>query len=127
MGCITSPTVANAGDIFDLFGEDFIKMYEEEIVHKQVVSQLTDDELKKTADELGITTDKLRKVMLLQHAFASAGNDYTLQQILDMKTGEVLKNTKALFEHLKKTLPEDDYKKVEAKFKQAMQNSLKKK
>lgn len=126
-GCTQPTSVAKAADAFELFGEDFIKLYEEEVAKTQVVSQLSDDELSAKAAELGISVDKLRKVLVLQHAFASADNNYTEQQILQMKTGEIIKNTRALFKHLKKTMPASEYKQVDAKFKEMLRAALKNK
>lgn len=117
--CATSTTdsIAEAADIYDLFTDEHIVFYETELAHRPVVSNIKQSVLEKRAREYNVGVDKFRKVLVVQHAFSQSGNEYTVEQILSMNTGDLLRGVRTYINWLKETTPPEDLAAIGEKFK----------
>lgn len=114
-GCADS--TAHAADMFDMFTEEHVKLYEEEIAGKKIVSNLSQKQLQKTADKHNISIDKLKKVLIFQDAVKTLGANYSVEQILNMRSSEIFRCAKNYIDWLKKNKSEEEFEAISEHFK----------
>lgn len=81
---------AYGGSVYDMLTPELISLYEREIALCPVVSNKSAAMLERTAQSLGISTAKLKTIMLLQDLAAKLGEDVSLSRLAEMSDMELL-------------------------------------
>jgi hypothetical protein len=104
-------------DLFALFNDAHIKFYEERVAEEPVVSNISERRLARLADEHSVTPDKMKKVLIIQHAFKSQNKFYTIEEILGFKNAELVRHATEYVKYLKSTMSEEDFAQLVEDFK----------
>lgn len=109
-------TAAEA-DLYSYFNDTHIEFYEKRVAKSPVVSQLSERRLVRIAADNGVNVDKIKKVLVLQHALQSQGKFYTAKEIISFSTAELIVLGIDYVKHLKATTPEKEFQQIVADFK----------
>src|SRR5574344_167494 len=109
---------ANAADLYDMFTKEHIEFYEKEVAKRPVVSNLNKDFLAKTALQYNISVDKLKKVLVYQHAMSQCGGKYSIEEILSMQPTDLLRGVRSYMDWLKKNTPPEELEVIGQHFKE---------
>ncbi len=106
--------------VYDLLNDNLIDMYESEIAGERIVSDKSASQLKRTADRLGISAEKLKAIMLLQDLAGKTGRNASLSELAQMGDLKLLGYFKQCAKEYLATLPEERRAELEQKFKSAI-------
>lgn len=103
-------------DAFSIITDTHIGFYEEYIAKEKVVSDIPAKKLDSLANKYGTTTDKIKKVLVLQHALDSMDKHYSIEQLLAMKSADIVVLIKSYYEYLNNKLSAEEKAKLKADY-----------
>ncbi len=109
--------VAEAADFYDTFTDEHIIFYETTLAKRPVVSNINEGVLEKSALKYNISVDKLKKVLCVQHALSQCGGKYSVEEILNFQSSDLLRCARAYINWLQKNTTPEEFAAIAEKFK----------
>ncbi|MEG2456664.1 MAG: hypothetical protein RSB08_02450, partial [Clostridia bacterium] len=90
---VKQQAITNAAefDIYSLFPDNHIEFYEKFIAKESVVSHLSERRLARQSEQYNISTVKLKKIIIVQHALGSQGTSYSIDELIAMNPATIIK------------------------------------
>lgn len=108
---------AAAFDAFNLLSEEYLEFYEQCIAKEKVYSHYSDARLQTLSTFYGVTPLKLKKVLCFRHAMASIGDEYSIQDILDMDSAALMVAGKKYYDYLRTKDGDEGWQQIQEDFK----------
>lgn len=114
---LSNPTSKAEFNAFDIITDNHISFYEEFIAEEQIVSNKSKTELKKLAINNNISIDNIKKILILQHALKTIDKQYTIEQLSNKSSSEIVALIKDYYDHMNKKLSPKEKSKLKSDFK----------
>ena len=112
--------LCRAAGIYDMLSPALVELYETEIAGESIISNISQSQLTRTANRLGITVEKLRAVLLLQDFAVKAGRSAGLDELSAMNDIQIISYAKQCADIYLSTLPQQRREELEQKLKAAL-------
>ncbi|MDE7281421.1 MAG: hypothetical protein K2N36_06745, partial [Ruminiclostridium sp.] len=106
--------------VYDLLTDELIQTYETEIAGETIVSDKSASQLKRIADRLNISVEKLRAIMLLQDLAGKTGRNVSLSELADMSDIKLFTLLKDCGDDYMSTLTPERRAELEQKLKKSL-------
>lgn len=114
---INNSAVAKAEfDAFSIITDTHIGFYEEYIAKEKVVSDIPAKKIENLAVKYNTSPDKIKKVLVLQHALNSMDRHYSVEQLLNMKSADIVVLIKNYYDYLNNKLTTNEKEKLKADY-----------
>ncbi len=111
---------AYAMDMYDMLTPKIIKLYEDEISHKPVVSNMSQKQLARLADRFGISVQKTKTILVLQDLIAQTGDSVNISELASMSNSEIIKCGKKYMDKYGERFTDEQKEELKQKLKEAM-------
>ncbi len=111
---------ARAKDLYSVLTPQIIEIYEREIAGEAILSNISEAQLKKAAERVGVSLQKYRALCIVQDLGARVGESYTVGELAKMKELKLLITAKAIADAYFNTLSEQRQAELKEMLKQAL-------
>ncbi len=109
--------------IFDLLSPELIKVYEDNVAHTPVVSDISPAKLKRMAEKYGCGEKKMCALIVVRDMAARVGGSVTLAELSGESDLALIKRAKQYADIYSATLTDDEKRDLENKFKGAFKGN----
>lgn len=115
--CAAASASEKARGLLDMLTPEIIAMYEENIAKEQFITSIRPAKLDKMAEALGISTQKLKVIMIMKDVAGRTGTDLSLKDLATYSDAQIMKEGRKYIEAYVNTLSEEEKKLLGDKFK----------